>query len=457
MSLSSIVQVTIDQQTTPVSRTGFGTPMIMSAEAQVDSRFPTTAKIYTDISELGSTGDNFDTAGVAFLKAQAIFGQSPKPTQLVIGKRASLPLMTQNLIPIAKNLTSYTIKIGGRGVLGSDVETFTFVSDATATVAEIIAGLVALINAGAQNVLATDNGPGTSMDIEAAASPGGAATAGKPFTAEFERSLWVAQNTTPDPGIVADITTVRTAIDGNDDWYALHLDSFGFAEINATAVHIETLVKIFLGTTSDADALTAATTDIFSVLQALSLRRTAVEWHENPHTGLGEGWAGGILPLDPGSVTWKFKTVATVAPSILTPAEIVNLQGKNGNFYRTLAGVNITCDGKMAGGEFIDITRGIDFITARLQENIFGRLVNLPKIAFTDEGIAIVESEVRGVMDLGISQGIFSPDPPPTVTVPAANDVDVNDRANRILPDVKFTAQLAGAIHTVQVQGTVTV
>jgi hypothetical protein len=40
------------------------------------------------------------------------------------------------------------------------------------------------------------------------------------------------------------------------------------------------------------------------------------------------------------------------------------------------------------------------------------------------------------------------------VFVPRAIDIPANDKANRILPDVTFTAILAGAVHSVQVNGT---
>jgi hypothetical protein len=58
--------------------------------------------------------------------------------------------------PVAQDSTTYTVNINGTD--------FPFVSDATATVAEITAGLVAAINAGAEPVSATDNG--TDLDIE---------------------------------------------------------------------------------------------------------------------------------------------------------------------------------------------------------------------------------------------------------------------------------------------------
>jgi len=453
MALSDIVDVTISLQTTSVSRVGFGTPMIMSAEAFEDARFSTTAKIYTDLDQLGSTGDGFDPQGVTFLKAQKIFGQRPKVDRLVVGKRANLPLMTMDFVPIVKNDTAYTFTIGGRGVL----DTFTFTSDATATAAEITAGIVALINAGTQDVLATDVGPGTSVKIESADSPGGAATAGKPYTITFDRILWITQNTTIDPGLAADLSAIRNNIDGNDDWYAAHLDSYGKAEIEALAALIETLKRIYLAVTSDADVLTSATTDVGSNLQALTIFRTALLWHETPHIGPEAAWGGKNLPTDPGSITWKFKTLALIPPSLLEPTELIELESKNVNRYVLIAGKNITCDGKMSGGEFIDVVRGIDFISQRLQEDIFGTLATLPKVGQGDKGISTIENDMRGVLELGVSQGIFlgAPDGP-TVSVPKRADIDTNDLANRLLPDMNFNAKLEGAVHAVEINGVVT-
>jgi hypothetical protein len=453
MSLSDIVSVTIDKQTATVSRTGFGVPMILSAEAEEDERFAGDSKIYTALDQLGSTGDDFDTDGVTYLKAAKLFSQNPKPRQIVIGKRNTLPTPTINMIPIAVGETAYEITITGRGV----ADTFTYTSDDTPTIAEIITGMVALINAGTQDVLATNNGPGTSMDVETAASPGGASAPGKPFTIEYDRSLWTVQNITADPGLATDIDTVRNSLTGNDDWYCLLLDSSGEAEILAAAAKIETLFKIFLGVTSDADVLTSSTNDVISQLQALNYDRTAVMWHEDPHEGAEAAWGGQLLPQDPGSETWAYKTLTGIAASNLTPSEIAFLEGKNGNHYQEIASVSVTRDGRMVSGEWIDVTRGLDFVVARIRENVFSRLVNLPKIPMTNRGISVVESEVRGVLRLGVSQGIFTDDPAPTVTVPDVSDIDANDRANRILPDVEFTAQLAGAIHTVVVQGVVTV
>jgi hypothetical protein len=40
---------------------------------------------------------------------------------------------------------------------------------------------------------------------------------------------------------------------------------------------------------------------------------------------------------------------------------------------------------------------------------------------------------------------------------PKVKDVSSADRANRVLPDVTFSATLAGAIHAVEILGTISV
>lgn len=448
MSLDDLVNVQIDQQTAQITRAGFGTIMILSTEAAVSNTFAGQAKLYgNDIAEFGPNGDNYDTDGVLYKLVQIILSQNPKTNQIVVGKRATAPTMTVTLTPVVQNSTAYTVTIGG--------EAFTFTSDATATDLEIVAGLIALINAGTQNVLASGT---TVLSIEAADTPGGSVTAGVPYTITFDRGLWAAQNTTPDPGVVADLTAVRSAIDGNDDFYALILDSFGKAEVKAVAANIETLRKLYFSTTFDADVLTAVTTDLASELNALGYTRTILSWHETPlFQDLSAGWAGGQLPKDPGSITWKFKGVTGVAFSTFTPAEAAELKAKKCNNYVRKAGVSMMQEGVVVGGEFIDIVRGIDFIAAELQAANFEPMANLPKIGFDDDDIPVFENRTRGVMDLGVTQKIFVRNPPPVVTVPTRAETSSADRAIRLLKTIEWSAELAGAVHATEIRGVVTV
>ena len=517
MPISDIVNVVITKRTTGVSRIGFGTPMIMSVEASIDAVFADTAKTYSSIVELGSTGDDYDIDGVTFLKAQALFAQNPKPSQIVIGKRANTPLMTVDITPNAVASILYRASVSGANSAALTGTTdFDFTSDATPTVAEITAGLTAAIDqtdwlattayvvgdyvansgrvyicivagtsAGSggpsgtgsaivdatvtwahkgpeQDVNATDGT--TKVTVEKADAPGGTGTVGKPFRMIVnDRALLEQQNVTADPSgsISGDFTNIRTASDGNDDFYVVMIDSAGKAEIEALAVTVETTGtpgKLFLASSVDEDVTTSATTDVASVLQSNLYVRTSLLWHEDPFDGPEAAWAGACLPFDPGSITWNLFTLTGVVVSTLTTSEQGLIAGKDANYYIAIAGKNITQNGITAGGDFIDTTRGIDFVAARMTEAIFARLADSLKVPFTDAGVATIEAEVRGVLALSVSQGIFTDDPAPAVQVPRANAVSTADRANRLLPDINWQAQLAGAVHTVDpVSGTVTV
>ena len=62
--------------------------------------------------------------------------------------------------------------------------------------------------------------------------------------------------------------------------------------------------------------------------------------------------------------------------------------------------------------------------------------------------------EIEGRLELAVTQGILSEY---EVTVPLVADIDPADKAVRNLPDVNFTGVLAGAIHTVEIAGTISV
>ena len=111
----------------------------------------------------------------------------------------------------------------------------------------------------------------------------------------------------------------------------------------------------------------------------------------------------------------------------------------------------------MVSGEYIDLMSGVDWLQATIQENVFAHLVNLPKIPFTYGGIAIIESEIISAINAGIDSGFIAESPQFTISVPLAANVSAVDKANRYLPDIEFTAFLAGAIHKTQINGAVSV
>lgn len=167
---------------------------------------------------------------------------------------------------------------------------------------------------------------------------------------------------------------------------------------------------------------------------------------------------GQWMPQTPGSYTVMFKTLTGVTPDVLTGAQQGFALGKQCNIYHEVGGVQIVDGGFVSDStpEYIDTIVGIDWLQARMTERIYSKLVNVAKIPFTDAGIDIVAAEVKAQLQDGIDAGLLAADPAPVVTVPLAADVDLTDKANRLLPDINFTATLAGAIHVIQVRGVVT-
>ena len=135
--------------------------------------------------------------------------------------------------------------------------------------------------------------------------------------------------------------------------------------------------------------------------------------------------------------------------------------------YQTESSVEIpvTQNGKVAAGEWIDVIRFRDWLQEEITVNVFNALINRDKIPYTDEGIAVIEAQIRKALQLGVRRGGIAPDEYDedgntnlgyTVEVPLAASISANQKASRVLNDVKFTARLAGAIHVVKITGSLT-
>lgn len=432
MSLSSIIDVQITKGTKTVSQAGFGTGLILG----LHTRFAERLRYYSDPDEM--LDDGFLSSDAEYMAAVKYFSQEKKPDRVAIGRRvAKVAQVSTVTITSAVNAFTYTVTINGNA--------FNYLSDADATLAEIQAGLVSAINAGSEPVTAAPSG-GNLVTLTAD-------VAGNPFSVSVGTNLSVAL-TTASVGVTEDIQAVE---DEQPDWYCLLLTSNDEDDIKNAAASIEARRKIFIARSDAAAVITNSTTDLASQLEALNYDRTALIWCEDEESFPDAAWAGRVLPDDPGSETWMFKTLVGIVADQLTSGEAGFAHAKNANTYEPIGGVDITRNGTMASGEFIDVTRFLDWVVARIQEAVYSRLVNLEKIPYTDAGVAIIESEIRKILETGERVGGIRPDPKYNVTVPKVADVAIADRAARLLPDVNFDFQLAGAVHKVEVNGTVSV
>lgn len=239
----------------------------------------------------------------------------------------------------------------------------------------------------------------------------------------------------------------------NNAWYGLIAATRTLADQQMVADWTEANNKLFVTATDSK----AATADMLEYASVNTLDRTAVIYHSTADLTADDDWAdaawlGKMFPKDPGTANWAFKSLATVAADDLSGAEQATIEGVNGNYYISVAGISVTRLGTVGSGEYLDIIRGIDWLEARIQQEVFGDLQRNDKVAFTDAGVQVVLSALRSVLQEAQDAGLLASY---TATAPEVADVSVTDKGNRLLPDVNFTGVLAGAINVVEINGTV--
>jgi len=437
MSLSDIVSVTITTTAKGVSQAGFGTPLICGYHTE----WMDYVREYEDVASLIT--DGILATSPIYKAASAIMSQNPHPTSFKVGRRATAFSQSVDITPT----------VGGTGY----VHTVTVISpDGTSTVCsytEQASDTVALICAGLQTVInaitdltCTDDTTNLSCDAD---------NSGELFFYNSLSASLQLQDMTADPGLAADIALIRAE---DDDWYGFCLDSNSEAEIEGAQAVIETLDKIAAYNTADYGVKDSGTSDDVASDMQTSAYDRCVMLYSADHDGYGgAAWLGKMLPTTPGSSTWSYKSLASVAADTLNATEENTIEGKDCNHYTTIKGLNMIFDGRTPGGTFIDIIRGRDWLKARLEERIVQLMADNAKIPFTDKGVDLVRCQVLAQLREGQSNGYIANDPDVVVTAPLVASVSTTNKANRTLPDVQFSATLQGAIHKVEISGVVSV
>lgn len=424
MSLSDFVNILITTENGAVTQAGFGTPLIFDYHTRWTSEL---VREYTSPS--GMVADGFTSSDAAYKAASACFAQGL--SKVKIGRRTTGSTQTLRLTPTAVNAATYSVKVTAPS---GTTATATYTSDGTATVAEITAGLTSAINGLAIGVTAADATTHVTVTAVANTFYGVVPTAGQ---IKFE-----------DLTAAASLGSQLDAIALEDPaFYGVVSTSKGSAEIAAVAAWAEANEKLYAYATQDTDAKGAPTTDILSTLKTSSYARSFGLFSLSEIEHGDAAFLGKVLYYDPGSATAKFKELAGVSTTSLTASEFANIKNKNGNYYISQNGRNITGEGVVASGLFIDVVRDRDWFKARLQEAVFSLLVRLAKVPMTDAGIALVEAELRGVCEQAVRAGVITADY--DVIVPKASAVSSINRGLRLLPDCFVNVLLAGAVHTV--------
>lgn len=443
-NLNDIVSVNISRQSTSVARASFGVFGIIAefATNKTTTTFART-RYYASLAEM--TADGWGVYDPVYMAAQKVFSQNPKVERILVGRKDSGDLSFAAALAAIQNEEDNWYM-------------FTYVDAFTSTLtmsADFVTGnsIVMTINGVALGAVSWSTNQQTTMGLLKTAIEAG--ITGATFTVgstPFRTATLV---------VAGKRATVSMAVTGGASQPTMtytEASDIVDQDIKDIAAWTETEQKMYTYNASAAAIYDAgSTSDIAYFLKAQGYTRTfGVFYKDSAVSNIESAWAGEALPYDPGSQTWAFKQLAGVSAYGITAAQRTAILAKNINIYTTTAGVDITEEGKVASGEYIDIIIGLDWLQANLQEEVFSNLVNIRKIPYDDTGITMIAGIVQGVLESAVNAGILQRDSV-TLTVPKYADISSADKTARNLPDVTFTALLQGAIQGVEINGTVSV
>jgi len=447
MSLSEIVNVSITRETRAITAPGFGTLLILGPNANFNARlqFATTLSSVADMLAGGTSAEEYTAA-------QKAFSQNPRVERIAIGHQRGTKTLTDN----DDTFTGGTIKTTVNGVLVSTAWATSKDDTLTAHAAaiqDLDAVSTAVYNSVAHTIVITP----AAGEILAVVGD----------TSSITGNMTWTLSATATEDIADALGNIQIE---NDDWYALKLTSRAEQDVLDAADWIEAQSKILFYSSDDADIIDVSaasdTASLAAVTKANGYARTIGLYSGVASTMYsGAAYAGKLLPYDPGTYTAKFKTLSGITVDNLTATQSTNARDKNINVYENIGGVSITREGVVAEGEFIDTIVFVDWLTANITTDVYGLLVRSKKLPYTLAGMEAIKSVIEKRLQIGLNRGGISPfsldedgnqNGGYVVTLPAFSEIAIADKAARLLQDIKFTAWLAGAIHAVKIDGTVT-
>jgi hypothetical protein len=439
MPISDVVTIVVSVSGAGPTQAGFGEPLIAAYHTHYTDR----VREYSSLS--GMVSDGFAVTDPAYLCASEVFAQVPSPPFIKIGRRALAMTQVITLTCLSVSaLDTYVFSLrspGGTYQVVSVASTGVPATDvATINTAVTALGIPHLTATHATTILTLSMAAGFLLDVKT-----------DPLHMTY-------LDTTADPGIATDMAAIYAA---DSNWYGLLLDSNSAAEIAAAAVWTAGNGKLFGWNSSDSGVANgASTTDIAYTEQQLGhVRSFGIYSQTTTLSYAAAAWMGRLFPTTPGSENWAFKSLVGVPVDVLTDSQVHAVEAKNASVYTAIFGLSLTQFGKLSSGQWIDIQRGTDALTNQLQVAVLALQANSKKVPFTDPGIDMYRMAIQGVLTDFVSgnfKGFLSGNPAPFVSLPLAANVNSTNKAARNLPNVTFSAVLAGAINFTTLQGTLT-
>jgi hypothetical protein len=447
MSISDVVNVSITRETQTLSQAGFGTINILGSNLN-GSRIE-----YFNTDDLTALSAKLigGTAALEYVAAQAIAAQSPRPVRFAVSQRSGI-----KHVIFTGTLTGGTIGVVANGTLVTQV----FTTDRATTMAALAVSIQAL-----PTVLTCTYNDGTGQMTLTPES--GAASSMVPNLTSIVGTLTYTQLV----GTISEAhnTSLNAVKVEDNDWYGLIIISRVASECQTVAAWVEANEKVFITASAVANVVdttkAADTTTIAALLNPYA--RSFGIYHPDAATAFPDaGMLSVYLARVPGSYTGMFKKINGTIKTTLTPTQAKNALDKNFNTYENIGGKDMIRKSTAGDGEFFDVIHFCDWFKARMTEGVFGLLARSEKVPFDAIGGVAIKSVMdsvgqQGIDSLGFTKNKFDEETGLQIggyytIMPDFDTISTNDKAARSLNGVKFTGFLAGAIHAVTINGTIT-
>lgn len=451
----AVVSSTVTRNTVFPSRAGFGTGMFVALHTLwvgLVRKFSSLAAVKSAVIAGGGT-----SAHPVYRAATAYFSQNPHAKELVIGKRTRAYTQIVKLTPL--NLTVgyvYSLVVyladGTSNTITYTVQTGDAATDIADALATSITALVGVTAVSALGVVTCTSDAGVLIGYR-----------DLPPISDL-----LVQDTTIDPGIADDLDAILAATKrtkGLISWYGFALDSSSENEINAAAAWADGNLCLYFARSSDGGiADSGTTTDVASDTVAAARVRMGGLFAQYATDDFREvAWMGLMFSKQPGAATFAFKTLAGITYDNLEDEESSNIRAKKFSTYERGNSVNMTYEGATPAGEYLDLVWSTDLVNARVAEDVYAFLKGNDIVLYNQAGIDSVLAVVQNRLNkfTKAPNPIFSTDfedgvsVAPTVTPILIEETDASDRATRRLVGVTWNGRFNGAIHSVEISGTI--
>jgi len=201
------------------------------------------------------------------------------------------------------------------------------------------------------------------------------------------------------------INSLKT--ENNDKFYGLAITSRTKADIIEVSGLSETLGKIFICASKDADIITNATDDLASTLKNTK-EKTMLIYHTNADVEFIDGaFLGDLIGSDIGFFMGAYKSYDSINSDTLTDNEVANINSKKANYYKELAGVKNIQTGQNTKGTSIAIIRDIDVFKRTLQLSELSVFFNNDVINYDNIGLLKIQTAIRNTCLSMLEKGVL--------------------------------------------------